>query len=417
MRRLLSEIGESMRIAAEQIRAHKMRAGLTATGVIIGVLAVTLMGTAVKGIEKSFDDSLKMIGTDVFYVSRWPWRDVGDDWRTFASRPMIEEKHAERINRLIAETGSEALELAVPEGTRHRSIRYGRNVVESAEVTGTTSAYMRATAFKMGTGRFFSENETRQGVRVAVLGTDIAEALFPNVSPIGARIVISDMPFEVIGTLDKQGSFLGLMSMDRRVVVPIAALKKISGRHREIDLLIKKRPEATKEAAHANIEDLMRRARELQPEQQNDFEINSTDIIEEDLGPVLNGIAIAGLAITGMSLMVGAIGIMNITFVSVRERTREIGTRRALGASRRAILIQFLMEAVSICLLGGVIGLLQTYLIGRAVQHSMPDLPMVFSPDLIVLGLVVSVGVGVLSGIVPAWMASRLDPATALRHD
>ena len=417
MKRFLAEFVESLRIAAEQVRQHKMRAGLTALGVIIGVLAVSLMGTAVKGIDRGFNESLEMVGLDVFYVSRWPWRDVGDDWRTYAARPVFNMRHVDRMNELIRETGSRNLELTVPESSKYKTVRHERNLVEGTEIIGTSADYMRATAFKLATGRFFTEAEAAGGQHVALLGAEVSEALFPEGLPLGRRVVVDNVPFVVIGTLEKQGEFLGLMSMDRRIVVPELASRKLSWWDQDLSLLIKKRSEASKGAAYDEIEDLARRVRGLMPEQPNDFEINRTEVLEEQLGPIKNGVAVAGLFITGLSLAVGAIGIMNITFVSVRERTKEIGTRRALGASRRAILIQFLMEAVSICVLGGVVGLLLTFAVQAAVRQAMPAFPMVFSADLIVIGMAVSIAVGVLSGIVPAWLASRLDPATALRHD
>ena len=424
MKKLLSgitkfrfEIYESLRIAVEQVLQHKMRAALTALGVMIGVIAVTLMGTAVNGIDKGFDDSLSMIGKNTFYIGRWPWGEAGRDWRLYAKRPMFRAEYAKAANEIIAKTPNSVLELAVSSESKYRTVRYGRNSIDGTEIIGTTSEYTQVSAAKISEGRFFTDFESHSGKRVVVLGYDVATALFPNVSPIGQSVVIQHQPFEVVGVFERQGSFLGIFSADSMVVVPSKASPSGRWDHRDVDIMIKMRDGASKDAAKSEIEGLMRIVRGLMPEDVNDFEINSTDIIENDLGPVKAGVTLAGLFITSLSLFVGAIGIMNITFVAVRERTKEIGTRRAIGAPRRAILTQFLVEAVFICLVGGVIGLGISVVIQDLAKNIMPAFPLVFSAKLLVIAITVSVMVGIFSGFAPAWTAARMDPAEALRHD
>jgi putative ABC transport system permease protein len=411
------EIYESIRIAIEQVMQHKVRAALTALGVMIGVLAVSLMGTAVAGIDKGFNDSLSMIGKDVFYVERWPWGDPGRNWRLYAKRPMLREEYARRVNEIISETPHSTLEMAVAREDRHRSVRYGSNSIESTNIVGTDSTYINVTSLEISDGRFLSEIEASSGTRVVVLGADVSKALFPDVSPLGQRVIIQNQPFEIIGVLARQGSFLGLFSMDDMAVVPQKATPSAKWDHRDVTIMIKMREGANKEAAKSEIEGVMRRVRSLNPEDTDDFEVNSTDIMEKELGPVKKGVTLAGIFITGLSLFVGAIGIMNITFVAVRERTKEIGTRRAIGAPRRAILTQFLVEAVFICLIGGLVGLGLTVIIQHLAKNIMPAFPLVFSANLLVVAIVASVLTGVFSGFAPAWTASRMDPAEALRHD
>lgn len=412
------EFYESVRIALDQVRHHKMRAALTALGVMIGVLAVTLMGTAVNGIDKGFNDSLAMLGKDVFYVGRWPWGQIAHgEWRVYAARPHFRSEYAQRANEIISETPNSALDMAVIRNERYRTVRFGSNSIEGTAIVGTTSAFMQVSSMELTEGRFFSEVESDGGTRVIVLGYDVANALFPKASPLGQSVIIGNQPFRVIGVFARQGDFLGLFSMDSMAAVPDKAIPSARWDHRDPILVFKLRNGATKEAARTEIEGIMRRIRSLQPEDYDDFEINSTDIIEKDLGPVKAGVTVAGLAITSLSLFVGAIGIMNIMFVSIRERTREIGTRRALGAPRKAILVQFLVEAVVICLLGGFAGLGLSYLIAQGVKHAFPAFPVVFSPGLFAVAVSVSIFTGLVSGIIPAWMASRMDPAEALRHD
>jgi putative ABC transport system permease protein len=340
-----------------------------------------------------------------------------DDWRIYVQRPKFRFEDAQRVNEIIATTPNCLLERAVSRDERYRTVRNGRNAVEGTEIVCTDPSYIQVSPMEIKEGRFFNDHEAVSGIRVVVLGYDIADTLFPEGSPLGRKVVIHNQPFEVIGVLARQGEFLGLFSFDQMVAVPEKAAPQARWDHRDVQVMIKLRDGVDKQAAISQIEGIVRQVRGLMPEDYNDFSINSSDIIEEELGPVKSGIATAGLFITGLSLFVGAIGIMNITFVAVRERTREIGTRRAIGAPRRAILTQFLVEAVFICLLGGMIGLLLTLVIQNMARNIMPAFPLVFSWSLLVTAVLVSIFVGILSGFVPALMASRLDPAEALRHD
>ncbi len=411
------ELYESLRIAVEQVLQHKTRAALTALGVMIGVLAVSLMGTAVAGIDKGFNDSLAMFGKDVFYVGRWPWGNVGDEWRTYRMRPQFRFDDAVRVNEIISQTPNSLLELAVSRDERHRRVRFGNNSVEGVQIVGTSHTYPQVSPAEMKEGRFFSEHEDVSGIRVVVLGHDIADVLFPGVSPIGKSVIIRNQPFEVVGVFARQGEFLGLFSLDEMVAVPQKASPSARWDRRDVQIMIKMREGANKNLAMQEIEGAIRRVRGLMPEFPNDFEINRTELIEAELGPVKKGVTMAGIFITGLSLFVGAIGIMNITFVAVRERTKEIGTRRAIGAPRRAILTQFLVEAVFICLIGGAVGLVFTFIIQEMFKNIMPAFPLVFSWDLLFIAVMASVITGILSGFAPAWTAARLDPAEALRHD
>jgi putative ABC transport system permease protein len=208
-----------------------------------------------------------------------------------------------------------------------------------------------------------------------------------------------------------------MMSFDQRAVIPLAALKRFYRAKWGDQIRVAAKEGVDMDAAEDELTGIFRRLRALDPEEENDFEMNRSAIIEEQLGPVKSGIALAGFFVTGLALFVGAIGIMNITFVSVKERTREIGTRRAIGARRQAILLQFLMEAVSICLIGGLIGLGIAYTLQSAISTAFPDFPFTFSSDLVMLATFLSVATGVVSGLAPAWQAARLDPAIALRHE
>lgn len=416
MARLLQELVESFRIAFGQIRANALRSVLTALGVIIGIVAVTLMGTAINGIDIGFNRSLAMLGEDVLYVQRWPWRRV-DDWWNYVNRPPLEVETAERLNRVIEATPGSLLEVAVPVATRGTSVRAGELRLGGVMLFGTTGDYARIVTTDVVEGRMFNDVEASVGRPVCVLGSAVAENLFPGRSALDQQVQIRGERYTVIGVLAKQGEFLGLFSFDNQIVAPLNTVRRQTGVRANLDLRVKVRDKTRLAAAEEELIGAMRRVRGQLPGERDNFSVNQQQAFKEQLDPVKAGIALAGLFITGLSLFVGAIGIMNITFVSVKERTKEIGTRKALGARRRTILLQFLIEAVSICLIGGLVGLGVTLAASLVLATLLPALPIAFSPGLMAVSVLVSILTGVVSGFAPAWGASRLDPVEALRYE
>ena len=427
MKRFLYELEESWKIAAAQMRSNMTRSALTALGVIIGIVAVTLMGTAISGISIGFDKSMSVLGDDVLYVTQWPWKPV-DDWWNYRDRKKIETDYAERIDRVIAATPNSNLIVAVPTSSLMRSIKYQGNQVDNVFTLGTTSDFTLTSTIDCKEGRFFNEVESREGAQVVVIGYDVSDALFPSESPIDKSVLINGQHFKVIGVNARQGTFLGLFSWDSMVAIPLTTFNKYfssksasdvrpNGATVESDVRVKVKDKKKLAESKDELTGIMRRLRGLSPEKKDDFSINEQQAFKSTLDPVKNTIAIAGLFITGLSLFVGAIGIMNITFVSVKERTKEIGTRKALGARRRTILMQFLIESTALCLLGGFIGLVFAYFLCFGIGKAFPSFPIQFSFGLVVASMIVSVLTGLISGFAPAWTASRLDPVAALRYE
>lgn len=416
MKRFIYEFSESVRIAAAQIRANKMRSVLTALGVIIGVVAVTLMGTAIRGIDKGFANSLALLGDDVLYVQKWPWGPV-EDWWNYANRPNLRPEHAELLNRVIESTPNSRLAFAVPVVGRGSALKVGDAKVSGVFTIGTTAAYAQMVGTEYKEGRLFNDAEADSAAQVCVLGFDVAEALLPNRDPIGETVLISGQPFTVVGVFAKQGEFLGLFSFDNQVVIPLKAFQKYFSTRRGAEIRVKMLDKTQLAASKEELVGAMRRVRGQLPGERDNFNINEQEAFKAQLDPVKGAIATVGFIITGLALFVGAIGIMNITFVSVKERTKEIGTRKALGARRRSILMQFLVEAVSISLIGGVAGLLLTVGLVQGAAQAFPNFPLSVSIGIVVLAVGTSVAAGVAAGFFPALGASRLDPVVALRYE
>jgi len=404
---MLSIFVESFRIALTSIFSNKSRSILTALGIIIGVLSVTLMGTLISGLDRGFDKSMAFLGKDIFSISRWEW--FGDaDWWEVRNRPRMRLEYVD----VIKEKSSYA-EAVAPVMQRGAVLSRGELSTAGTQIFGTNTDYMSTITANIAQGRFFTEGEDRSGSRVTIIGNDIAENLFVNQDPIGEYLKIDGMKFRVIGIMEKQGKFLGLFSVDNQAIIPVGTSVRLFSRRGFIRISVKVPPENIVDAKD-ELYGIMRQTRGLKPSQKDDFAINQTEAFERQYNQIKFAIGGTGIFITILSLVVGGIGIMNIMFVSVQERTKEIGVRKAIGATKNMILTQFLMEAISICLIGGLIGLLMasglSFVINKFFPSTMP-LWLAFT------SILLSVLVGVLSGVVPSYRAARLDPIDALRYE
>jgi len=407
------EMKEGLSIAWDAIRANKLRSVLTTLGIIIGIVTVTAMGTAIDALDRAFYDSISILGADVLYVSRWTWADRSYEmWLSENKRRDITHLQARKVEQQMSLASAVA-----PVVNMNQMVWYKNRSSSRVEIFGTTDQYQTTSGFAVAQGRFLTADEAEGGRPVCVIGNDVATNLFQRESPLGKKIKIGARRLEVIGVLEKRGSFLGMDSFANRVIIPIQQL--LIGYWRDPDFIVevKVKDLVHLEDAKEELRGLMRKIRHIAPGDPDDFTINQQEQFITTFHKVTGTIATVGLLITGLSLFVGGIGIMNIMFVSVAERTREIGVRKAIGARRRSILLQFLIEAASICLLGGLLGLGITYLLTVLASHFFPYFPINMSLPVMGLAILMSVLTGVTSGFLPAWRAARMNPVDALRNE
>jgi putative ABC transport system permease protein len=399
---------EGGRIAVRTLRTHRLRSFLTILGVGVGVATLLAIVGIIQGMNVSFEKSLSSFSSNVLYVQRMPM--VPTDDFSHRNRKPITLEQAKMVQRLA--TFAEHVEplYALP-----KSVKFLDKELFMVSIYGVTPNYLSIVHEELAEGRFLTQEDLETQRKVTVLGRDLVDAFFKNTNPLGETVWIAGVPFIVVGTFKSKGKLLGI-SLDNQAIVPMNTYRSLWLESGDTAIGVVLPVSADQALLEEELEGVVRRARRLAPGQPNDFSINRIDNMKSLYNNVTGALFGVAIGVGLITLSVGGIGIMNIMLVSVRERTREIGVRRALGARRSIIVVQFMLEAIAVSMLGGVIGTGAGLLAAKTVSWTTP-LPAAVHPLTVLGGVGFAAFVGLLFGILPALKAANLDPIVALRHE
>jgi len=418
MKLISSDILENLWLALATLRANKMRSFLTVIGVIIGVVTVMLIASIISGIDTAFTKEVEAYGTRSMYISKYnPGIHVGRMSREERMRKPLTYDDAIALSKLPSvEVAVPFLEITNNFFGQKILVSGGGKTSASVALQGTLPEFEKAGTQNVTEGRFFSQFENDQNQNVAVVGSKVADDFFPFGSPLNNTLKIGSEEYRVVGVLQKREQFLfggGSDDANNVVYIPYNNARKLKPNSQDIYLLAVARPGMMQEALD-QVTDTLRVRRQVPFGNPDNFGIETTASLISTFHSITGGIAIAMVVISSVGLMVGGIGVMNIMLVSVTERTREIGVRKAIGARRKDILWQFLIEAMTLTGFGGFVGLAIGWLLTLLVKLIMPSYVPLWAP---VAGFVASVGIGMIFGLWPAWKAARLDPIESLRYE
>jgi putative ABC transport system permease protein len=416
----LSDSKESVKMALETLRKNKLRSGLTILGISIGISTVILISSAINGLNTNIDTFVKSLGTNNLWCFQF---------EPFGKRPTTEELNRKKLTREdgIAMRALPHVTAVDPELTYQNfqtglgavSVRAGTRKISNTILNGDTSQLKVVQDLELLEGRMWTDSEEERRANVAVLGHDAAEDLFPSESPIGKDIDVEGDIFTVIGVLDIQpqpfGS--GRNTQDNAVYFPLETFTKIHPEILDYWITVKYDDPSNKALVTDEIRELLRRRRNVRVDQDDNFAIFSPESLTRLWNQLTGGLFLFMVAVSSVGLMVGGIGVMNIMLVSVTERTREIGIRKAIGATKRNILLQFTIEAVTLCVVGGLIGILAGAIFTLILHYAVSFLHAALSATWVIVAFVVSAAIGLIFGIYPAWKAAAMDPIEALRYE
>lgn len=411
----LKLLSESFIMAFGAMAANRLRTFLSLLGITIGILAIISVFTVVDGMKDYVRNSVQSLGDDIIYVHKWPWEFGGDyPWWKYWQRPVPSVEDATQLQRRL----KSAQGICFRVGTK-KTVSFLNSTVESVDINAVSHDWNKIRELNLMEGRYFTASESASGKNVGILGYEISNALFGDYSPVGKTVKMGGKKILIIGKLEKDGESIFGNNKDNYLVIPINFARNMFNLRKEsMDpmVMIKAKPGVTNAEMKDEITGVLRSVRRLKPSAENNFALNETSLISKGFEGLFILLDIAGWFIGGFSILVGGFGIANIMFVSVRERTSQIGIQKALGAQNYFILFQFLFEAVLLCLFGGIIGLVIVFLIVQGANYAL-EMEMALTWFNIMRGILISVVIGLVSGIIPAFSASRLDPVEAIRSN
>jgi putative ABC transport system permease protein len=416
----LRDSQESVLLALDTLRKNKLRSGLTVLGISIGIATVILISSAINGLNTNIDTFVKSLGTNALWVFRF---------EPFGKRPTTEELNRKQLTYedgiamrslpYVAAVDPELTYQNFQTGLGSVSLKAGTHKISNTILNGTTSAVKETQDIELTEGRMWTDSEEERSANVVVLGHDAAEDLFPGESPLGKDIDCEGDIFTVIGVLDVQpqpfGS--GRNTQDNSAYFPLETFRKIHPEIKDFWIVVKYDDPSHKALVIDELRELLRRRRNVRLEQDDNFAIFGPDSLTRLWNQLTGGLFLFMVAVSSVGLMVGGVGVMNIMLVSVTERTREIGIRKAIGATKRNILLQFTLEAVTLCVVGGLLGILAGALLTLILHFAVSFLHAALSPTWVLIAFAVSCAIGLVFGIYPAWKAASMDPIEALRYE
>lgn len=411
---LISLLRESIRFALGSLWSNKLRTFLSLFGIVIGIFSIILVLSVVNSLEKNIEGTFNSLGTNVVFVGKWPWDGMGPDypyWK-YMKRPNPSPSELDLIRKRASSVADVAFRSQF-----NTNATYKDQSAQNIQLMGISYEFNRVRPLDIEQGRYFTEQESRYGKHVAVLGVETASALFPDGGALGKTVKLNGTNFEVIGTLTREGQGLLGGFNDQAVFVPLQTYRgmvNLNSMNVFSEIVVQPKPGVSNAGIMDELRGTMRSVRKLRPSEDDNFALNETSILTQMTATTFAVLNVVGWIIGMFAIFIGGFGVANIMFVSVRERTNIIGIQKALGARRSFILWQFLVESVVLSLLGGVAGLMMVLLAARVATVAF-DFEINMSLQNASIGIILSVITGMLAGIIPAWMASRLDPVEAIR--